>query len=518
MAVKKYEKKNPRLSAVIAAAVVLIGSIAFMTTSCSSGTINSSEKSGEANSSNESTGDVDNTNENSGGETDNSKQYGDSTYSYENITRETIAEINKTQFFDKLSFWSCTFDEGVLAELAPQFNKDFEPFIDFQYCTGVDDLSFMSKYKNAKTLYFINCGLTDSVASALSEVEAEYVNLSGNPELTQLTLNTQDLLELDLSGTKVENLDFLASAQKLYNLNLQNTNVSDLSPIAPLTEIMYLNLSGSKVNSFATELGCRRLSELYLNGCGLTSSEGLEDYIVLSKLDLGNNSLTDVSFIADLTPYLELLDLSGNDITGSDLAFLEKSEDMIQLGLDSIDLSECQLSFCENMQDLESLLARNCNLTDISGIQNCTKLRYIVLGFNEISDVSPLPSFIGIYGVPQYKGILDLTNNQVESIAPLNNYYDMVLLTGNPVSNAEIGDGFSMDCCMIDYFDGIESSALIKEPFGLYISNCPEDKQEEIINIAPYTHFCTRAEQLEEIESRYRELRYNDYEEMYLEE
>ena len=137
MAVKKNEKKNPRLSAVIAAAVVLIGSIAFMTTSCSSGTINSSE--------------------NSGGETDNSKQYGDSTYSYENITRETIAEINKTQFFNKLSFWECTFDEGVLAELAPQFNKDFEPFIDFQYCTGVDDLSFMSKYKNAKTLYFINC-------------------------------------------------------------------------------------------------------------------------------------------------------------------------------------------------------------------------------------------------------------------------------------------------------------------------------------------------------------------------
>ena len=239
---------------------------------------------------------------------------------------------------------------------------------------------------------------------------------------------------------------------------------------------------------------------------------------MLSKLDLGNNSLTDVSFIADLTPYLELLDLSGNDITGSDLAFLENAGGMVQLGLDSIDLSECQLSFCENMQDLESLLARNCNLTDISGIQNCTKLRYIVLGFNEISDVSPLPSFIGIYGVPQYKGILDLTNNQVESIAPLNNYYDMVLLTGNPVTNAEIGDGFRMDCCMIDYFDGIESSALIKEPFGLYISNCPEDKQEEIINIAPYTHFCTRAEQLEKIESRYPEVRYNDFEEMYLEE
>ena len=150
MAVKKNEKKNPRLSAVIAAAVVLVGSITFMTTSCSSGTINSNENSG---------GDADSSNENSGGETDNSKQYGDSTYSYENITRETIAEINKTQFFDKLSFWSCTFDEGVLAELAPQFNKDFEPFIDFQYCTGVDDLSFMSKYKNAKTLYFINFSL-----------------------------------------------------------------------------------------------------------------------------------------------------------------------------------------------------------------------------------------------------------------------------------------------------------------------------------------------------------------------
>ena len=72
---------------------------------------------------------------------------------------------------------------------------------------------------------------------------------------------------------------------------------------------------------------------------------------------------------------------------------------------------------------------------------------------------------------------------------------------------------------MIDYFDGLESSALLNgyDAF-FYIIGCPEDKQEEIKNIAKFIRFCTRAEQLEEIVSQYREVRYDEFEEMYLAE
>ena len=529
MEINKNRKKNLSSFAAIAAAVVLVSVIAFTTASCGSSTNNSSENSGStayranensgstAYSTNEISGSTSySTNENNGSDTSDLNECYELVYSNENITRETIAEINKAQIIYRLAFVRCSFDEGVLAELAPHFDENIAGFIDFASCTGVDDLSFVSKCESVTNFVCQYCGLTDSVASSFSNAAIENVYLSGNPELTHLTLNTQNLYEIDLSNTKVENIDFLASAKELSYLNLENTNVSDLSPIAPLAHISYLNLSGTKVNSFETELNSSFLRELYLNGCGLTSSDGLEKYVCLEKLDLGNNSLTDVSFIAPIVPSLKMLILSGNDITGSDLTFLENAEEMCQLGLDSIDLSECQLSYMENMPHLEMLLARNCNLTDISGIQNCTNLACIVLGFNNISDVSPIPSF---EGYPATKQILDLTDNQVESLALLNRSFHAVMLSGNPISDGEVGESFWFDTCMIDYFDGLESSALLNGYDGFfYIIGCPEDKQEEIKNIAKFIRFCTRAEQLEEIVSQYREVRYDEFEEMYLAE
>ena len=342
-----------------------------------------------------------------------------------------------------------------------------------------------------------------------------YLYLTGNRKLTQLTLNTEKLYEVDLSGTSVENLDFLTGAEELRILNLENTNVSDLSPIAPLTRITYLNLSGSQVKSFETELNSLGLTELYLDGCGLTSSDGLGDYVALKKLDLGDNSLTDVTFIDKIAPNLELLDLCGNDITGSDLAFLQNANNMVHLEIDSIDLSECQLSYLENMTELSTLDARNCHLTDISGLQNCTKLKNILLSFNEINDVSALAS---LDASGNSNRLLDLTNNRVESINPLKSSYSMLLIAGNPVVESESGVHLKITTCMMDYYEGLENSNIMTSVWGkLYVSNCPRDKQLEITNKEPGAVFCTRAEQLEVFKSAYPGI-VESYESMYLEE
>ena len=433
--------------------------------------------------------------------------------SNENVTQKTISSINRARNLDRLYFENCSFDEGVLAGLAPRFNED--PVISFCNCTGVDNLSFLSKYDRISTLRIENSGLADGVVPDLSEVPVSDLYLTGNPELTQLTLNTEKLYEVDLSGTSVENLDFLTGAEELRILNLENTNVSDLSPIAPLTRITYLNLSGSQVKSFETELNSLGLTELYLDGCGLTSSDGFGDYVALKKLDLGDNSLTDVTFIDKIAPNLELLDLCGNDITGSDLAFLQNANNMVHLEIDSIDLSECQLSYLENMTELSTLDARNCHLTDISGLQNCTKLKNILLGFNEINDVSALAS---LDDVVTSNRLLDLTNNRVESIDPLNAAFSTLLIAGNPDVVGVGGVNLKVYRCIIDYYDGLENSDfLISVSGNLYVSNCPRDKQLEISNKERGAVFCTRAEQLEVIKKTYPEI-VESYESMYLEE
>ena len=433
--------------------------------------------------------------------------------SNENVTQKTISSINRAWNLKRLSFENCSFDEGVLAGLAPRFNED--PVISFCNCTGVDNLSFLSKCDRISTLRIENSGLADGVVPDLSEVPVSDLYLTGNPELTQLTLNTEKLYEVDLSGTSVENLDFLTGAEELRSLNLENTNVSDLSPIAPLTRITYLNLSGSQVKSFETELNSLGLTELYLDGCGLTSSDGFGDYVALKKLDLGDNSLTDVTFIDKIAPNLELLDLCGNDITGSDLAFLQNANNMVHLEIDSIDLSECQLSYLVNMTKLSTLDARNCHLTDISGLQNCTRLKNILLGFNEINDVSALAS---LDDVVTSNRLLDLTNNRVESIDPLNAAFSTLLIAGNPDVVGVGGVNFKVYRCIIDYYDGLENSDFLISVWGnLYVSNCPRDKQLEVTKKEPGAVFCTRAEQLEVIKSTHPEI-VESYESMYLEE
>ena len=412
------------------------------------------------------------------------------------MTQKTISSINRAKNLERLSFENCSFDEGVLAGLAPQFKE--APVISFRNCTGVDNLSFLSKYDRISTLRIENSGLADGVVPDLSEVPVSDLYLTGNPELTQLTLNTEKLYEVDLSGTSVENLDFLTGAEELRSLNLENTNVSDLSPIAPLTRITYLNLSGSQVKSFETELNSLGLTELYLDGCGLTSSDGLGDYVALKKLDLGDNSLTDVTFIDKIAPNLEMLDLCGNDITGSDLAFLQNANNMVHLEIDSIDLSECQLSYLENMTELFTLDARNCHLTDISGLQKCKKLKNILLSFNEINDVSALAS-------------LDASGNS-------NRLLDLLLIAGNPVVESESGVHLKIATCMMDYYEGLENSNIMTSVWNkLYVTNCPRDKQLEITNKEPGAVFCTRAEQLEVFKSAYPGI-VESYESMYLEE
>ena len=143
MEINKNKKKNLSSFAAIAAAVVLVSVIAFTTASCGSSTNNSSE--------------------NNGSDTSDLNECYELVYSNENITRETIAEINKAQIIYRLAFVCCSFDEGVLAELAPHFDENIAGFIDFDSCTGVDDLSFVSKCESVTNFVCQYCGLTDRV-------------------------------------------------------------------------------------------------------------------------------------------------------------------------------------------------------------------------------------------------------------------------------------------------------------------------------------------------------------------
>ena len=470
--------KRPFLYAVLAAAVVIAGIITIISMGGSTGS-----------------------------DPFNSGNYKTYRVADQNVTQGMISAINKEKKLYSLTFVNCSFDEGVLSMLAPKFQGDCLPRFSFRDCTGIDGLAFLSNYDEIEELRINNCGLTDNAVSDLSGIQVTTLDLSGNPYLTQVTLDAQKLLSLDLSNTKVADIGFLASAHKLAILDLENTDVSDLSPIVPLTRITSLNLSGSLVDSLAIELDCLSLTKLYLNGCGLTSADGLQDYVKLTEVDLGKNSLTDVSFLARLAPNLELLDLSGNNVNGNDLQWLNRAYNLRSLKLDHIDMSGCQLSYLKELSELRTLSAKGCKISDISGLSGCDRLSDVQLGFNAIKSISPLP-------LHNYD-VLDLAYNQLQEIPTHDKNIELLLITGNPLIKLTAEDMYRIDYCITDYFDNLEHAG--DRPFyELCVSDCPRDKKLDVQKTAAYTYFCTKEEQLEMIKSKFPALDYDGFEEMYL--
>ena len=214
----------------------------------------------------------------------------------------------------------------------------------------------------------------------------------------------------------------------------------------------------------------------------------------------------DVSFLEGVAGNLTALDLSGNEITGDSLGWLSRAEKMQVLRLDHVDMGSLQLSFLAGMPDLTELSARDCSITDVSGMEACKALGRISLGFNEISDISP----IGKAAADRTVLTLDLAGNQVENLSALKGKYQELILIGNPVSSLVNQDLTYIHILLVDYFEGIENSSLKNAVIGTAsVTGCPRDKQQALSKAVSSVRYQTREEQLELLRT---EAQYTDYE------
>ena len=421
-----------------------------------------------------------------------------------NMTADMVAKVSRLKKLTSLTFRDCTFSEGALDGLT--LKGEGRKNLRFYNASGIDDISFVTQQDDYSEVAFENCQLTDEVVPDLSAVTIRLLDLSDNPDLTTVSLNSAEMTALDLSGTGISDIGFLSEAASLNSLKLKGCAVSDIQPVAALTRLQTIDLSGTQISEFPPQLDSLGLSKLYLNGCGLTSLEGMTDYVELKEVDLGGNALKDVSFLEGVAGNLTALDLSGNDITGDSLGWLSRAEKMQVLRLDHVDMGSLQLSFLAGMPDLTELSARDCSITDVSGMEACKALGRISLGFNEISDISP----IGKAAADRTVLTLDLAGNQVENLSALKGKYQELILIGNPVSSLVNQDLTYIHILLVDYFEGIENSSLKNAVIGTAsVTGCPRDKQQALSKAVSSVRYQTREEQLELLRT---EAQYTDYE------
>jgi internalin A len=274
---------------------------------------------------------------------------------------------------------------------------DISPLSDCTELTKLDlrdndirDLSPISELSNLSWLCLWNNDVED--LSPLLNLQLTYLDLEENQVTNIQTLGALPTLEeLWLGGNQLESFTPLENLTNLRRLGLSGTGLSDanLAVISKLSELTELQLED---NEAFTAAGFDKLkaalpdcvivhSELYYtlrlggtefrsdsasiraDAVGISSLDGLENFLSLESLFLNDNEITDLAQLAPLVE-LQALELSGNRIS--------------------------DLSPLLNLTKLTNLQLENNEITNLSALAGLTELTYLNLEGNRISDPIPL--------------------------------------------------------------------------------------------------------------------------------
>ena len=199
---------------------------------------------------------------------------------------------------------------------------------------------------------------------------------------------------------------------------------------------------GKASGATITTADMANLPHLEARNANIGALTGLESATSLTKLDLGDNAISDISVLAGLTNLTELL-LPVNKIT--DISVLAGLPNLINLALGYNAITDH--SILSGLTNLTLLDLRGTNTSDLSVLSGLTKLEQLYIDSNGISDLSPLA------GLTNLKAI-GLNFNSISDLSPLtsltnlewlrfvdNNITDLSPL----VANTGLGDGDWID-------------------------------------------------------------------------
>ena len=274
---------------------------------------------------------------------------------------------------------------------------DFSPLIEVRglktlTVNGVtltdEQLSQIAKCTNITALDLSECGLTS--VSALAPMNA----------LTTLTLNNNDLGGSDGSAPSFGALKDI----KMTKLTVKNNGLTSVGGIGEITSLRTLDISENNISNLDDIGKLSKLDSLIAKDNAIESASGLSFLTSLKSLDLSGNALTDISDLANAKS-VSSLDLSGNEI--ADFTPLRGT-------------------------NVASLTAKECGITDLSGICEIVTLRSLEVSNNAISDLSPIANL-------PYISELKVAHNNINTIKPLKGVASLTSLdiTGNDVNKEE---------------------------------------------------------------------------------
>jgi len=235
---------------------------------------------------------------------------------------------------------------------------------------------------------------TVSIGGVEIKTDASSLVLSGKMltdsdlnDLSQLT----SLESLSLSDNKLSNLAPLSQLSALTFLDVSGNGISDISALSDLALLKTLYLDGNPVQDLSPLYELKALRTLSMKNIAISSSQMAELKSALPDckiyVDSGTSAAEEISiggktFLSDVTE----LNLEGLGI--SDISQLSKCKKLVKLDLRNNNISD--ISPLADMPDLEWLCIWNNQITDLSPLIGLSNLKYIDADGNKIGDLAVL--------------------------------------------------------------------------------------------------------------------------------
>ena len=223
----------------------------------------------------------------------------------------------------------------------------------------------------------------------LKEALIEYYKFHINKDFKgeEMTVGMMEqFTSLSLPWKNIFSLKGLEYAVNLKNLNLSNNFIEDITPLEKLVELEDLNLTNNKIKD----------------------PKSLAKLTKLRQLVLRKNLMNNLDFLNDLK--VESLDISMNSVLKDYIPNNLKLENLKSLNLSGIGLDN--ISFLKNAGKLESLVAEENAIKDLTPLAELKTLRTLYLDRNNISDITALKDLVSLEELLLYK-------NNIENIDAL---------------------------------------------------------------------------------------------------
>ncbi|BCG56747.1 leucine-rich repeat domain-containing protein [Paenibacillus sp. URB8-2] len=212
-----------------------------------------------------------------------------------------------------------------------------------------------------------------------------------------------------------------------YTFSVNNKGIADLTGIEIFegTGIQYLDLGRNSINDLSPLANLTSLQQLNVESNQISSLVPVQNMVNLKALNAGSNSISDLSAVSSLTG-LTGLDVSNNAI--ADVASLAGMVNLTSLNLGRNNIADIEpLSVLIDLQTLQ--LGSNA-ISDIAPLSGMTKLQTLFLDINNISDLSPMAGLVEITS-------LNIGSNNVYDLLPLSNLTNLtqLILSANKVEN-----------------------------------------------------------------------------------